>query len=389
MKRLWWVWQLKREKRRDGRGFVTQEDRRRIERATKVRAIGFRRWAARGGMTRTQAAERVGLRSSTLRTWERGWCRDRLKPVARGRPAERVDRETRDFVVTLFRLMGPGVGLPTLQAMCPGVARGELEDLQRRYRDVHLKKGASVVHALRWTLPGTVWAADYTQPPAPVDGVYEDILAVRDLASGRQLMSLPAKRADGETTARALQALFIEFGPPLVLKNDNGSPLACDAVEKVLRDAKVLQLLSPPGTPRYNGSCEAGIGSLKTRAHHESARNDRPGLWTCDDVEAARQQANQTARPWGWNHPTPDGAWTGRRPITEAQREELAAAVARYEDETRIERGYLPGVDPGPYAQASIRRVALSRALVACGYVVMRRRRITLPINSRPWSKIS
>jgi hypothetical protein len=66
-----------------------------------------------------------------------------------------------------------------------------------------------------------------------------------------------------------------------------------------------LQLLSPPGTPEYNGTCEAGIGSLKTRTHHEAARNDRPGEWTCDDVEGARMMDNETGRPWGVNGLTP------------------------------------------------------------------------------------
>ena len=43
------------------------------------------------------------------------------------------------------------------------------------------------------------------------------------------------------------------------------------------------------------GACEAVIGSLKSRAHHKLARNDRPGEWTCDNVEAARVMANEAA----------------------------------------------------------------------------------------------
>ena len=48
---------------------------------------------------------------------------------------------------------------------------------------------------------------------------------------------------------------------------------------------------------------------MKTRTHHESARRVRPAEWTCDDAEAARMQANQTARPWVLREPTPE-AWT-------------------------------------------------------------------------------
>ena len=76
----------------------------------------------------------------------------------------------------------------------------------------------------------------------------------------------------------------------------------------MLKAEGIWLLLSPPGTPEYNGACEAGIGSLMTRANHESFRNDRPGEWTCDDIEGARLMANQTARPQGHMGPTPDEA---------------------------------------------------------------------------------
>ena len=42
----------------------------------------------------------------------------------------------------------------------------------------------------------------------------------------------------------------------------------------------VWSLYSPERTPSYNGSVEAGIGSISVRAHYQSARADRPGDWT-------------------------------------------------------------------------------------------------------------
>jgi len=62
---------------------------------------------------------------------------------------------------------------------------------------------------------------------------------------------------------------------------------------------QVFALLSPPRLPRYNGAVEAGNGSVKTRVRQEAARHGRIGCWTSDDLEAARLQANLTARPWG------------------------------------------------------------------------------------------
>ena len=84
-------------------------------------------------------------------------------------------------------------------------------------------------------------------------------------------------------------------GAPLVLKSDNGSAFVASAFEALLAGLRVWQLLSPPRLPSYNGSCEAGIGSMKARTHHQATRLGRAGEWTCDDAEAARQQANQTA----------------------------------------------------------------------------------------------
>src|SRR5437867_2443518 len=83
-----------------------------------------------------------------------------------------------------------------------------------------------------------------------------------------------------------------------------------------------------------------GIGGLKTRAHHESARNYRPGEWTCDDVEAARLMANQTGRPWGAAGLTPDQAWLHRRPIDQEDRSIFGELVVDFAEEARVEQGY-------------------------------------------------
>ena len=97
----------------------------------------------------------------------------------------------------------------------------------------------------------------------------------------------------------------------------------------------VWQLFSPPRMPRYNGACEAGIGSMKARSHHQAARQGRPGAWTCDDAEAGRLQANETARPWGLHGPTPGQAWQRREPIGPEHRAAFAATVRAVEEEVR------------------------------------------------------
>lgn len=364
-----------------------------MERSVKIDALAFGRWIRHFGFHSRHAAGRLGINSSTFNAWERAWIENHLLSDSRGRPVELIDRDTRQNLIALFNLMGPGVGLPTLQATFPNVPKRALRHYLHRYRYCHRHRSQVLIHALRWKIVGTVWAIDFTKAPTPIDGIYTHILVVRDLASGRILLALPVAGEDHQTVADALKALFLQFGTPLLLKSDNGSGFIHACVEQLLLQNRVLQLLSPPGTPEYNGACEAGIGSLKTRAHHESARYDRPGEWTCDDVEAARLQANQTARPYGLSQPTPDQLWqkhSRRRPQLRAG---FLAEVKRQrsveENHIRQSKGYLPGFDLEPKEKAHVERVAITRACVACGLLEFRRRRITLPFSKRKQRKIS
>jgi hypothetical protein len=128
-----------------------------------------------------------------------------------------------------------------------------------------------------------------------------------------------------------------------------------------------LPLFSPPRTPRYNGSCEAGIGSMKARTHHHSTGRGFPGEWTCDDAEAARRGANETARPWGVHGPTPAEAWAGRRRVEAAERAAFGEAVRRRALEARGAQGHPPDGRLDRTAEAAVNRVAIRDALVAGG----------------------
>jgi transposase InsO family protein len=76
-----------------------------------------------------------------------------------------------------------------------------------------------------------VWAVDFTEAPLPVDGHDRYLLAVRDLASGQQLLWLPVAQATAQETMQALAGLFVVWGAPLVLKSDNGSPFIAEATQ--------------------------------------------------------------------------------------------------------------------------------------------------------------
>jgi hypothetical protein len=299
----------------------------------------------------------------TLCRWKSKWKKGRLCLPGRGRPAHRSDVKIRQRLLALMDLLGPRVGVPTLQACFPRMARREVQDIVRRYRTAWQRRRRLLTRVLYWRRPGSVWAIDFAEPPLPVDGCFGRLLAVRDLASGFQLLWLPATDESAKTAVAALEMLFHQHGPPLVLKSDNGSAFIAGATQRLLAKWHVCHLRSPPEWPEYNGACEAGIGSMKARTHHESSRRAHPGNWTCDDVEAARLQANQTARPWGLHGPTPLEAWRQHRLISARERRVFGKAVDRHETEaTRIS-----SAAPNRSQAVAIRRIAIGHALVAFG----------------------
>lgn len=310
-----------------------------------------------------------------------------MKP--RGRPVRDSDAETRLAINTLFDLLGPGIGVPSLQFFFGSCARRELEDLVRRYRETHFDGKRVSVHALTWTQPGTVWAMDYLAPPNVIERQFRTILSVRDLASGKLLAATPSEHDDAATTIAVLRALFREHGVPLVIKSDNGSHFIAESVAALLAEHRVVHLRSPFHTPTYNGAIEAGGGSFKIRAHMEAARHDRPGEWVLDDLEAARLRGNELGFPNGRARGTPDQAWAQRQPILDATRRCLRELIYQYSLEEARDRGYQEGAPFGEDVRLSIGRVAISRALCQLGFVQFRRRFISLPINPGLQSRIA
>jgi transposase InsO family protein len=359
-----------------------QQPRRDREHDVRKEALGFARWARRHGASGRQAAQRLGLRPATLNRWDRQWLDDRLAGRPLGRPRRRADLLQCLEVVQHLRQVGPTVGLPALRGQFPQLARSQLAELQQDYRDQWFCDHAMFTNTLEWLVPGAVWATDFSHTPVPLDGGLHDVLAVRDLAARMQLSLLPIKHADALTAAANMEHLFFTFGPPLILKSDNGSPFVAGLFEELLLRWDVIPLLSPPHCPQYNGSIEAGFGSAKTRIYIEAARHGRIDHWAFEDVEAARQLANCASRPWGAARPTPQEAWDRRTPITPQQRQAFRQSVLDHQRTVRLELGYRPDQQLDPKARATVAREAIRRALEGLGYLQIRRRRITPPFKT-------
>lgn len=368
---------------RTRRGLGGQLRRRTVEQALRRGVLAFIRWAGRAcGWSRTQAAQCLGLAERTLRGWAR---RRRTTPrvVARGRPAHRSDWATRQAIFALCDLVGPGIRFAEVERAFPTTPPGELREFVQRYRQVCRERWNSTMLATRWTTAGTVWAMDHTQPPVPIDGCFPKVLVVRDLASGAQLEALAVPDESHVDVVGLLERLFAAYGPPLVLKHDNGPAFRNQWVERLLARHGVLALLSPPYRPQYNGACEAGIGRLKTRCQLRATRHDRPCAWSSDDLEYARCDGNAFSRPDGRGTPTSAERWAARPVVPAEFRPVLWADVAQMQEECAVERGAITFTALDREAQRTVRRFAISHTLQAHGLLQFRRRPVSLPKTRR------
>jgi transposase InsO family protein len=367
------------ELERNGDG--NQSSRRELERQVRQRALDLTdRWADLG-VGPDQAAQGIGVSPRTLRHWRAENIRlvsDRPVPLL-GRPRADSGAEQQQTVLDHLRDVGAGLSVPALRVQFPEMARAELDRLAKGYRKLWRQENRRPLHVLHWQRPGSVWAMDFAEAPALIDGRYPYLLAVRDLASGKQLLWQPVLATTAEVVHAELAPLFQAFGAPWVLKSDNGPAFRADESKRLLRQWGVFALFSPPHLPSYNGAIEAAIGSLKTRTDRLAALAGQL-LWTSDLVEAARLEANTTARPRRLQGATPDQVWNARPPLAAEGRENFGAAVKRYQLEGWEELGGQPAA-PTHWDEAAVDRVALRRALVAHDLLLFRRRSIPARIK--------
>jgi hypothetical protein len=361
---------------------------RELESAVRATGVPLYLQLRHQGMPAAGAAARLGVPARTLRRWQQ--CdRAAVGPVWLGRPLARCAADEANRVIGLLHRQRPWVGLPCLRAAFAELPRAELQDLLRGYRHLWALAHPCESTVLHWHRPGTAWAADFSKAAEPIDGVYPYVLAVRDLASGLQLCWQPVPALTAAVAWAELEVLFTIHGSPLVLKLDNGSAFRSEWLKRCLGVWWVWPLYSPPGQPWYNGSIEASIGSLKKRTAWQAWRQGHEGEWTSADLEAARSAANTTARPWGAEGPTPAGSWSGRRPVSQSEREWFGAEVRRLEAGAREEAGIAAEAELDHYAQARLHRGVLTTALVEHGFLSLTRRRIPQRIFGRKVANFS
>jgi hypothetical protein len=291
-------------------------------------------------------------------------------------------------VLGALELFGPGTGLETLRGLYPEMARGELQDLLRRYRSVYSTKHPVLLGELKWLVPGAVWAMDHAWLPEPIDGILPYALAVRDLSSGYQLLWQPVEDLSAATTVRVIENLFELGGPPLVLKSDGGPGFISEPTQDLLQRWGSEHLLSPPYWPRYNGSIESSIRWLKERTEYQATRAGHPGYWSAEDMDRAQWITNHIRHGRKRGRSAAE-AWADRPALTPLVRQAFSSTVSLQLERAKAELGIAPEAPLGRKEDMSIKRTAISRALVAHGFLQHRRRRIPLPIKSLRAAKIS
>lgn len=126
-----------------------------------------------------------------------------------------------------------------------------------------------------------VWGIDFKGWFRTGDGRRCDPLSVSDLAT-RYVVRLQAfERIDGEAVWPVLDAAFREFGPPLVMRSDNGAPFASTAAGGLSRlavrliKAGIRPERIEPGRPQQNGRHERMHLTLKVETASPPAANLR------------------------------------------------------------------------------------------------------------------
>ena len=359
------------------RGWDGQSQRRRSERELRKRSVAFCRYACGRGRSAGDTAEVLGLSARTLWHWRHGWGMDRLAPHPRGRPPRIAPVERQAEVTGFLERHGPSISLASLQAEHPDVARAELAGLRASYRAEWRQDHAQEQCRLEWLCKGSVWAMDFSHPPYLIDGVFPAILNVRDLASRHQLLWLAVAHEDAATVVEAVADLFVEHGPPLVMKCDNGPAFRAQLTKRFLLGRDVFTLYSPPYCASYNGGCERANRTLKELTAHVADQAGRRDFWTSDDLLVACSSANRLSRPWGPTGATPEETWAARDALSLDKRknmwQHLRSEIATVMGQRMLDRT----AALSHYCQAEIERIAAQLVLEQLGLLHITRRRIT------------
>lgn len=148
------------------------------------------------------------------------------------------------------------------------ISRRDLHELVEATRRELRQEKQALERRVEWLVPGAVWSMDDTKQHwlngESLQGRdFGHAHLVLDLGSRYNLRLLGAEvQANGWKVAANLEDLFQRHGAPLFLKMDGGKNFAHHEVRRVLAEAWVIPLVSPPYYPPYNGGVERAFEEL-------------------------------------------------------------------------------------------------------------------------------
>lgn len=242
----------------------------------------------------------------------------------------------------------------------------ELVDLARR--DARQEKRA-LLRRVQWHVPNLAWSMDDTELLLHPDQGKVYMHNLQDQATRYKFPPLVGAFACGEEVAGNLASLFEQFGPPLLLKRDNGGNLNHFAVQEVLEEYGVIPLNSPKYYPPYNGAIEHC--QLEIKAAMGQMLRYRPPC-PLDHLEAygraAAHELNHRGRRilGGRDSCEVLFAGKGRARFTKRQRKEV------YDKLTRLSDAILDSMPAnGPVAAESAWRIAVEQWLLGNDYITI------------------
>lgn len=144
------------------------------------------------------------------------------------------------------------------------VSRRELSRMVAQVRHDLWVDQRKNLRRIEWLVPGVVWAMDATEhDQRAADGEKIHLHHTQDLGSRYKFLPMAGGYPVGEEIAGYLSDKFFRFGPPLLLKRDNGGNMNHIAVNEVLAEFFILPLNSPAYYAPYNGAIEESQGELK------------------------------------------------------------------------------------------------------------------------------
>jgi hypothetical protein len=168
-------------------------------------------------------------------------------------------------------------------------------------------------------VPNTAWSMDPSEY-GQRDEAKSHLSQMQDLASRYKFDPMAGDIPDGEEISGYLTAEFRRFGPPLLLKRDNGGNLNHAAVNDVLAEHFVLPLNSPVHYPPYNGAIEEAQAELKGGLAAKFAYKPCPREHLEAYAAAVEHDLNHRPRPCLNGRNACQVYFSGRRTFTKWER---------------------------------------------------------------------